>query len=219
MATSGNELFQILALMSVVGLLPSLVVMVSCFAKMSVVLFLVRNALGIQQTPPNVVLYSICFILSIYVMSPVLNSTYGIVRESPLDLRDIASLEVSVVKAAGPLKQFLDQNVRPESRTFFLETTKKVWAKEAVTATSDDFIILIPSFMASELTKAFEIGFLLYLPFLLIDFVVSTLTVAMGMQQMSPNVISTPFKLLLFVLVDGWNRLMQGLVLSYGPVG
>jgi type III secretion protein R len=119
-------------------------------------------------------------------------------------------------EAYKPIFTFLDRHARPEARKFFVETTDEIWKNKNMGPVTDkDFIILLPSFLVSELTRAFEIGFLLYLPFLVVDFVISVVIVAMGVNSLSPTVISTPLKLLLFIVVDGWSRLLQGLVLSY----
>ncbi|MGP9822699.1 type III secretion system export apparatus subunit SctR [Salinarimonas sp. NSM] len=214
--------FSIVIISAIFAVIPFLVVAATSFAKISIVLFLVRNALGIQQTPPAVLLNTVALVLTLYIMAPVLRDMYAVVTDPRQDLESIAGLEAMGREMIEPLVVFLSAHARPETIDFFIETTTQLWAGAAnpvAPAQRDDILILLPAFLVSELTRAFEIGFLLYLPFLVIDFVISVVIVAMGMSMLSPTVISTPLKLLLFVFVDGWTRLMQGLVLSYAPMG
>ena len=215
--------FSLIILSAVLAVIPFLVVAATSFAKISIVLFLVRNALGIQQTPPGILLNTVAIVLTIFIMAPILREIYGILTDPSQSWDTIQDFEIVFEKALAPLKAFLETHSRPEAREFFVETTTKLWAANpgtaAIVAEPDDITILLPAFLVSELTRAFEIGFLLYLPFLVIDFVVSVIIVAMGMSMLSPTVISTPLKLLLFVFIDGWSRLLQGLVLSYIPGG
>jgi type III secretion protein R len=216
MSSIGPSYFSLLVISAVLSALPFLVITVTSFAKISIVLFLLRNALGIQQTPPSMLLNTIAIVLTGYIMAPVLKEVYAVVTDPRQAFNTIDDWERVFYAGIEPIRQFLIVHVRPEAKTFFLETTTKIWKEgSGLTAKENDLVILIPSFMVSELTRAFEIGFLLYLPFLVVDFVISIILVAMGMQMLSPTVISTPFKLLLFVFVDGWSRLLQGLVLSY----
>lgn len=213
--------FSLIVISALFAVIPFLVVAATSFAKISIVLFLVRNALGIQQTPPAVLLNTVALVLTLYIMAPVLRDMYAIITDPRQDLETIAGLEAVGREAVQPLTAFLARHTRPETIDFFMETTTQLWAGAAnpiAPPREDDLLILLPAFLVSELTRAFEIGFLLYLPFLVIDFVISIVIVAMGMSMLSPTVISTPLKLLLFVFVDGWTRLMQGLVLSYAPM-
>jgi len=215
---AGASVVSLLALSSLLALAPLLVVTVTSFAKVSVVLFLVRNALGIQQTPPNIVLYSIAIVLSLYVMAPVVTDTYAVFNDANAKMSTIPEMKRVAEEAVQPVRRFLDRHATMDSRSFFIESAKKVWTEPARSDVGpNDLSILVPSFLTSELKRAFEIGFLLYLPFVMIDFVVSAILMALGMQMMSPTVVSTPFKLLLFVLADGWDRLIQGLIMSYAP--
>lgn len=203
----------VLALMA---LLPTVVVVSTSFLKIAIVMALLRNALGVQQIPPNVALYGLALILSAYVMAPV---GYQIERElsaSPASTKDIASLVAGVRRGAEPLRGFMTRNATPAQRDFFVQTARRLWGPElAAGLQPTDFIVLVPAFMVSELTRAFQVGFLLYLPFVVIDLIVSNILLAMGMMMVSPVTISLPLKLFLFVMVDGWTRLIQGLVLSY----
>jgi type III secretion protein R len=216
----GSSIVGLVVLTGLLSLMPLLVVTVTSFAKIAIVLFLVRNALGIQQTPPNLVLYAAAIVLSAYVMAPVLQGVWTVVADPRLALTSVADWERAATEAARPVRGFLDKHATPESRSFFIESSHRLWTPEQVRAMAGerDLAILVPSFLVSELKRAFEIGFLLYLPFVMVDLVVSAVLMALGMQMMSPTVVSTPLKLLLFVAVDGWSRLLQGLILTYAPV-
>ena len=199
------------------GLIPLFVVTMTAFLKISVVMFLVRNALGIQQTPPNLVLYAIALVLTLYVSAPVLADIQGRLTASPLDMSSVAGLQDAGARVREPVKAHLARFSHPNERQFFLAATQRIWAESArVQVKDDDITILLPAFVSSELTRAFEIGFLLYLPFLVIDLVVANILMAMGMIMVSPTLISIPLKLFLFVTVDGWSRLLHGLIMSYG---
>lgn len=208
------------ALLTVVllALAPFVAVMVTSFAKIVVVLSLLRNALGLQQVPPNVVLNGLALILTLYVMAPVGTRMMDAAALDAVPTSTTALLE-GWSTAREPLRDFLIAHSRPEDRAFFLATAKRMGDPASVaTMTDRDLLIVIPAFVIAELTAAFQIGFLIFLPFLVIDLVVSNILLAMGMMMLSPTTISLPFKLLLFVLVDGWVKLTHGLVLSYGPV-
>jgi len=212
--------FSIVLVSAIFAVLPFLVAAATSFAKISIVLFLVRNALGIQQTPPAVLLNTVALVLTMYIMAPVLREMYAVITEPGQDFNTVEGLEAVGRQMVEPLIGFLSAHTRPDTIDFFIDTTTQLWAGSAnpiAPPRESDLLILLPAFLVSELTRAFEIGFLLYLPFLVIDFVISVIIVAMGMSMLSPTVISTPLKLLLFVFVDGWTRLMQGLVLSYAP--
>lgn len=200
----------------VLALAPFVAVMVTSFTKLVVVLSLLRNALGLQQVPPNVVLNGMALILTIYVMFPVGQEMSA--RTGPLP--EIGSSTKGLLNAADqakePLRDFLIKHAHPRERAFFARTVKKTLSPERAAQVSDrDFIIIIPAFTVSELSAAFQIGFLIFLPFLIVDMVISNILMAMGMQMLTPTTVSLPFKLLLFVLVDGWAKLAHGLVLSY----
>ena len=200
----------------VVALAPFVGVMVTSFTKIIVVLSLLRNALGLQQVPPNVVLNGMALVLTVYVMLPVglemaeRASTVQNTMGSTQGLMDVADA------AKEPMRDFLIKHSSPVQRTFFLKTAQKNLPPErAAQLTERDFVVVVPAFTVSELSAAFQIGFLIFLPFLVIDLVVANILTAMGMMMLSPTTISLPFKLLLFVLVEGWVKLAHGLVLSY----
>ena len=209
----------ILALVAVtlgLGLMAFVVVTTTAFMKISIVLFLVRNALGAQQVPPNIVLYGAALILTVYISSPVAEQVFQRATDPQLTYQTVDDWLTAGKRAQEPVRDYLSRFTSPEQRQFFLDATQRVWPEGARgTASADDLQILVPSFLISELKRAFEIGFLLYLPFIVIDLVVTTILMAMGMSMVSPTVISIPFKLFLFIAIDGWSRLMHGLVLSY----
>jgi type III secretion protein R len=211
------NLVGIIILVSAIGLVPLAVVTLTGFLKISVVLFLIRNALGVQQSPPNLVLYGIALILTVYVTTPLIGEIYTRFENAPVDLQSVEGVRGASDHVREPLKAHLLRFAQPRERDFFLESTKSVWSEEArADVKSDDLVVLIPAFVSSELTRAFEIGFLLYIPFLVIDLVVANVLMAMGMMMVSPTLISIPLKIFLFVAVEGWSRLMHGLILSYG---
>jgi type III secretion protein R len=199
------------------GLTPFLIVSMTAFLKIAVVMFLIRNALGVQQTPPNLVLYGIAMVLTVYVTTPLVSDLYGRLTARAVDFNSVESIKAAAASIREPVQAHLMHYTQPAERQFFLSATSRVWPENARADTKDDdIIVLLPAFVSSELTRAFEIGFLLYLPFLVIDLVVSNVLMAMGMMMVSPTLISVPLKLFLFVGVDGWSRLMHGLILSYG---
>jgi type III secretion protein R len=211
------NLIAIIIVVSTIGLLPLAVVTMTGFLKISVVLFLIRNALGIQQSPPNLVLYGIALILTVYVTTPLVGNMYRAVESQPIDIESVDGLRNVGETLADPLRNYLQRFANERERQFFIEATESVWSPEArAELKEDDLVVLIPAFVASELTRAFQIGFLLYIPFLVIDLIVANVLMAMGMMMVSPTLISIPLKIFLFVAVEGWSRLMHGLILSYG---
>jgi type III secretion protein R len=211
-----NIVAPLLVLVSL-GLIPLFVVTMTSFLKIAVVMFLVRNALGIQQTPPNLVLYSIALLLTLYISAPVLSDIHGRLNATPVDMNTVAGIQDAAIRVREPVKAHLTRYSQPNERRFFLAATERIWPESARTdLKEDDILVLLPAFVSSELTRAFEIGFLLYLPFLVIDLVVANILMAMGMIMVAPTLISIPLKLFLFVTVDGWSRLLHGLILSYG---
>lgn len=198
------------------SIMPFLVVMATSFAKLVIVFSLIRNALGIQQIPPNMALNGLALILTIYIMMPVMTASYDILAKEDIDFNDKVALAQTFETASQPYRAFLLKNSSPKEREFFMETAYDLWGEEhAKNLKEDHLLILMPSFTVSELTTAFEIGFLIYLPFIVIDLIISNILLAMGMMMVSPMTISLPFKLLLFVFLDGWTYLVHGLVLSY----
>jgi type III secretion protein R len=209
-----------LVIVSVIGvaMAPFVAVMVTSFTKIVVVLSLLRNALGLQQTPPNVVLNGLAIILSFYVMYPVGLAVMDTVRAMPTQQGnlDVAHLIEMVDKGKEPIRAFLVKHTDERERAFFKRTAQRLLPPEKREEVTDrDLLVVVPAFTVSELTEAFTIGFLIFLPFLVIDLIVSNILLAMGMMMLSPTMISLPFKLLLFLLLEGWSRLIHGLVLGY----
>lgn len=203
-------------IMAGMGLLPLLFMVTTAFLKIAVVLVIVRNALGVQQVPPNMVLYGIAVALTLYVMTPVFAEMQNEINH--IDLKDVSSATIAehFEKGTAPLKSFISKHSDPAVRETFVSSTKELWPKEMSKDVShEDFIILIPAFVISELQSGFEIGFLIYLPFVVIDLIVSNLLLALGMQMVAPMTVSLPFKILLFVIAEGWQKLLHSLVLSY----
>jgi type III secretion protein R len=221
--TPGSALVTVI----LIALAPFFAVMVTSFTKIVVVLSLLRNALGLQQVPPNVVLNGLALILTVYVMYPTLqdmSAASGVAQVStmPGDERPPRAIEgtdqifATADRAKEPLRVFLLKHSDPRERAFFLGTQQRISGPERASGiTERDFIVVIPAFVVRELKLAFQIGFLIFLPFLVIDMVISNILLAMGMMMLSPVTISLPFKILLFVLIDGWVKLSHGLVLSY----
>lgn len=212
-----NQFSPASALLTVVllSLAPFVAVMVTSFTKLVVVFGLLRNALALQQTPPNIVLNGLALVLSVYVMYPVGVQMQQRIGDKPLGSNAQAML-AAADQAKEPLREFLIRHTRPLERAFFLKTAQRSLPPEAAEVLSErDFIVVVPAFTVSELSVAFEIGFLIFLPFLVVDLVVANILMAMGMQMLSPTTVSLPFKLLLFVLIDGWVKLVHGLILTY----
>lgn len=200
----------------VVALAPFVGVMVTSFTKIIVVLSLLRNALGLQQVPPNVVLNGMALVLTVYVMLPVGLEMAERARTVQGPMTSTQGMMSVADAAKEPLRDFLVKHSTPVQRAFFLKTAQKNLTPErAAQLTERDFVVVVPAFTVSELSAAFQIGFLIFLPFLVIDLIIANILMAMGMMMLSPTTISLPFKLLLFVLVDGWVKLSHGLVLSY----
>jgi type III secretion protein R len=203
-------------LLAVMALLPTVVVVTTSFLKISIVMSLIRNALGVQQIPPNLALYGMALILTAYIMAPVGNALYESAVRQPHALKSVEGLMSGMRQGAEPLRGFMQRHSKAEQRDYFVATAHKLWGPElSAGVKTTDFLVLMPSFLVSELTSAFQIGFLLYLPFVVIDLVISNILLAMGMMMVSPVTISLPLKLFLFVMVDGWSRLIHGLIMTY----
>lgn len=213
-----------LAVLAGLAVLPFAIMLLTSFMKIVVVLALLRQALGIQQTPPNQVLNGIALLMTIYVMFPTGLAMYQ-ASENVIKTRaptavfspEAATFVLDVVeKAKEPLKRFLERNCSVKNITSFHKLAYRIFPEPYKNQLKpDDFIILIPSFITSQLKTAFEIGVMIYLPFFVIDLVVSNILLAMGMMMLSPLTIALPVKLLLLVIIDGWTVLIQGLTLSF----
>ena len=226
--------FTLIIVMVGLSLLPFVAMVATSYLKIVVVMSLIRNALGIQSIPPNMVLNALALILTFYIIAPVASESWGILAESQKAAAaqvqakgaaggaapsfDLGLSTSDLAKGAEPFRTWLSEHTSDRERAFFVNTAERLWAKDPDVPANVDpesFCILIPSFCVSELTKAFQIGFLVYLPFIAIDIIVSNILLAMGLMMVSPVTISLPFKLLLFVMVNGWTLLIQGLVRGY----
>jgi type III secretion protein R len=210
------DLITLMTVLLAVGLAPFAAVLVTSFTKIVIVLSLLRAALGVQQTPPNLVLNGIALILTAYIMAPVGMDAYDNLRQH--EPRGGRAEEISAVIDAvrTPLREFMLRHTNEREKQFFHESARSLWPRDkADRVAADDLVILVPSFTVTEITEAFQIGFLLYVLFIVIDLVIANILLAWGMAMLSPTMISVPFKLLLFVMLDGWSTLLHGLVLSY----
>lgn len=206
-------------MLAALALVPLMVVTTTSFLKISLVLLVLRNAIGVQQVPPTLAIYGISLALSVFIMAPTVQEVgrraMSIETSHPAPSRSTPLL-ARAQDAFEPLRSFMLRLSKPEQREMFLVSARKLWPKEAAKdARSSDALILIPAFVVSELQTGYEIGFLIYIPFVVIDLLISNLLMALGMQQVSPQTITIPLKLLLFTLVDGWAKLLNALAMSY----
>ncbi len=201
---------QLLALMTTLTLLPSMLLMMTSFVRIIIVLSLLRQALGTGQTPPNMVLVGLALFLTLFIMSPVFDNIY----QSALlpYMNGSMPFEKALALAEAPVRNFMTLQTREDDITMFMQIAQK---KEIASAAEVPFTTLMPAFITSELKSAFTIGFMIYIPFVVIDLIVASVLMSMGMMMLSPMIISMPFKLMLFVLVDGWTLLMGSLASSF----
>ncbi len=211
--TVTGRVIQIVALMTVLSLAPSILIMMTSFTRIIVVLSFLRTAIGIQQTPPNTVMISLALFLTFFIMAPTLQSAYdeGVVPLINEEINEIEAFE----RTTTPFKRFMLKHVRQDDLTLFVGLSETGPYDEAMDI---PLHIVIPSFMISELRRAFEIGFMLFLPFLIIDLVTASILMSMGMMMLPPITISLPFKIIFFVLVDGWYLIAGSLIQSFTVV-
>ncbi|MGI8786282.1 MAG: type III secretion system export apparatus subunit SctR [Pyrinomonadaceae bacterium] len=213
----------LIIVMGVIALAPFALIMLTSFVKISVVLSILRNALGTQQVPPNQVITGLSLILTIFIMTPVVEKMYaeaGDIGKSDAIFSEMSVREIFEASKRGrePLRQFLIRYAHKEDRELFFGWARQMAHRNGNNPDdikTDEFRVVIPAFVTSQLAEAFTIGFLLFIPFLIIDLVVANILQAMGMFMLSPTIISLPFKLLLFVLINGWVLLVKALVLGY----
>lgn len=220
-----NRPLVLVVALAVLALLPFVLIMVTSFVKVAVVLSIVRQALGTQQIPPTQVITGLAIVLTIYIMTPVGLDIYRQSKDvfesqnAPVKALAEASVDQIIEVAANaqhPLRSFLIKHAHLKDRDMFFKLAWRMRKSEDRQAlTDEDFAVIVPAFVISELKEAFQIGFILFVPFLVIDMVVSNILMALGMQMLSPTTISLPFKILLFVLVDGWYLITKGLVVGY----
>ena len=214
--SSAAEVVPLLVVVVAIGLLPFVAMMVTSYTKIVVVLGLLRNALGVQQVPPNMVLNGIAIIVSIYIMAPIGMDTFDRIKSDGLAPTTGAQMAQLMTAAQDPVRQFLVKHAQPREKAFFLKSAAQVWpAERAKALRPDDLIVLAPAFTLSELTSAFRVGFLIYLAFVVVDLIIANVLLALGLSQVTPTQVAIPFKLLLFVVMDGWSTLLHGIVLGY----
>lgn len=202
---------QVLALMTMLTFLPAMVMMMTSFARIIIVFAILRQALGLQQTPSNQIMVGMAMFLTLFIMTPVLDKVYA---EA---VQPYVNEEMTVVEAfqqaSGPFRDFMMQQTRESDLGLFM----RISGSDAVGSAEEiPFTVLVPAFVTSELKTAFQIGFMLFIPFLIVDLVVASVLMAMGMMMLSPVIISLPFKIMLFVLVDGWALIIGTLAASFG---
>ncbi len=206
-----SKVIQLIAVITILSIAPSLLIMVTSFTRIVVVMSILRTAIGLQQSPPNMVIIGLSLFLTFFIMAPTFERAYndGIepIINSKMDEGD------ALIAISKPFKDFMLDNVNEKDLAVFLAMAKK---DSEINKSDVPFQVLIPAFMISELKRAFEMGFLIFLPFLIIDMVVSSILMSMGMMMLPPVMISLPFKIIFFVLVDGWYMICAGLVKSYG---
>ncbi len=206
-----GRIFQLVALITVITLAPSLLVVVTSFTRIVIVLSLMRSAIGVQQTPPNSVIIGLALFLTAFIMGPTFEKAYeeGV---SPLINEEITEQD-AMERTAEPFHEFMRKNVREKDLLLFLDLSGTEVPEDAADL---PYRALVPAFMISELKRAFEIGFLVFVPFIVIDMVIASVLMSMGMMMLPPIMISLPFKLIFFVLVDGWHLITRSLVQSFG---
>ena len=206
------------------SIVPFVLLLMTSFVKIAIVLSILKSAIGAAQVPPSQVITGLALILTVYVMAPTAERMYqaaepDLGRGAGAELLSGQSLEAlggAALKAKEPLREFLLKHTSTRERTLFYELALRLRSPEARAAISDrDFLVVVPAFLTSELRRAFEIGFLLFIPFLVVDLVVANLLVELGMNMLSPTSVSLPLKLLLFVVADGWQLVLRGLIESY----
>jgi type III secretion protein R len=204
---------EMLVLLGLVALLPFALVTLTSFLKIAVVLSIARSALGAPQVPPTTAVTGLALVLTALVMAPIAEESLALARggERGGGLRDAAA---ALGRSAEPLRAFLERHARPDDRAAFLDVAARL-RRDGTTPAETDLAVLAPAFVVSELRRAFTIGFLVFVPFLVVDLVVSNVLLALGLTQLSPSSVALPFKLLLFVAVDGWKLLARALALSY----
>jgi type III secretion protein R len=209
----------VVAVIMLLGMIPFLAVLTTSFTKLVIVFGLLRMALGIQQIPPNIVINALAIILSAFIMAPVGQQALDEIAKKQTAAgfgQKFEDLRTMAAAATPPLKEFLTRQTGEREKRLFLKAANELWPKDqAEKATENDLLILIPSFTLSELTEAFKIGFFLYVVFTVVDLLVSAVLLALGMSMVSPMTVSIPFKLLLFIVIDGWSHLVMGLLLTY----
>ncbi len=208
-ASVTNRVVQLIALTTILSLAPSILLMVTSFTRIIIVFSFIRTAIGLQQSPPNVVLTSLAMFLTLFIMQPTLQTAWeqGIRPYTQEQINETEAFD----KTVAPFRDFMLRNTREGELAFFMDLGKEQVTEPAATPLK----VLIPAFMISELKRAFEIGFLIFVPFLVIDMVVSSILLAMGMMMLPPATVALPFKIIFFVLLDGWRLICGSLIQSF----
>lgn len=212
-----NDFTGVLIAVIAISVIPFVAMVITSYAKIVVVLGLLRHALGVQQVPPNMVLNGIAILVSLYVMAPIGMKTMQTMQQHGMSSQSSGQLVLSAFDAAKePVRHFLEQHAHERERRFFLRSASMVWPKEmAAQLHENDLIVLAPAFTLTEMTDAFKIGFLLYVAFIVVDLVIANTLMAMGLNQVQPTNVAIAFKLMLFVVMNGWSVLIHGLVMTY----
>lgn len=211
-----DQPLQLIIVLSALSLLPLFIVMGTAFLKISIVLSTLRNALGIQQIPPNMAIYGLSLVLTMFIMAPVGMAINDNLEAHPIDLKASQIFPQLDEQILAPYRKFIQAKTDPKQVQFFVDIGERMWPEAyRRRIPADSMLVLLPAFTVSEIVEAFKIGLLLYLPFVAIDLIVSNVLLAMGMMMVSPVTISLPIKLLIFVLIGGWERLLGQLIQSY----
>ncbi|MFV9997730.1 MAG: type III secretion system export apparatus subunit SctR [Arsenophonus endosymbiont of Dermacentor nuttalli] len=211
-----NNPMQLIVVLFCLSIMPLFAVMGTSFLKISIVLSMLRNALGIQQIPPNMAIYGLALVLTLFAMAPVGFAIRDNIKAQPIDWNSVNSVEQINSSVVAPYQDFLKKNTSEEQIKFFTQIGYKIWPKQYQTSLSpNSLLVMVPAFTMSQLIEAFKIGFLIYLPFVAIDLIVSNVLLAMGMMMVSPMTIALPFKLLIFILMGGWDKLIGQLMVSF----
>jgi type III secretion protein R len=212
----GGSQLQMMGLLAVMSLVPFAIMMLTSFSKIIVVLSMLRSALGTQQAPPTMVLTGLAAVLSITIMSPIFEKMWATGKEVYEGAGSNAELMTRSASVIAPLREFLVKHGSLEERSRFVDLARELRPPEdAALISEEDLAVIVPAFVITELKEAFIIGFLVFLPFLVLDMLIANVLLALGMQTLSPSQVSLPFKILLFVAVDGWALISRGLILGY----
>lgn len=211
-----DQPLQLILILFMLSIFPLALVLGSSFLKIAIVFSLLRNALGIQQTPPNIAIYGLALVLTLFTMAPIILAIQSNLINEPIEIESPLFIQKVERNILLPYREFLKKNTDPEQQFFFANIGHQIWPEKDHDKIPDEsLLILLPAFIVSQLIEAFKIGLLLFLPFIAIDLIVSNVLLAMGMMMVSPMTISMPLKLLIFVLMGGWEKLLRQLILSF----
>ncbi|WP_272572696.1 type III secretion system export apparatus subunit SctR [Providencia sp. PROV258] len=211
-----DQPLQLILILFMLSIFPLALVLGSSFLKIAIVFSLLRNALGIQQTPPNIAIYGLALVLTLFTMAPIILAIQSNLINEPIEIESPLFIQKVERNILLPYREFLKKNTDPEQQFFFANIGHQIWPEKYHDKIPDEsLLILLPAFTVSQLIEAFKIGLLLFLPFIAIDLIVSNVLLAMGMMMVSPVTISMPLKLLIFVLMGGWEKLLRQLILSF----